>query len=147
MSRLQPRRCRPGYVLSFAAFAACGVSLALAADWPFFKPGQWQLERTMRNAGKAPEKVSSTECFDPAAEQAKQRATLTKAGCQFSPLEQNGTTYRYSANCRMGGITSTSNSVLEAQGAEAYTITIDSVMGSTKTHEVVTARRVGDCAK
>jgi hypothetical protein len=147
MSRLQSRQRKPVYVLSFAAVAACGVSLALAADWPVFKPGQWQLDRTMQTAGQAPEKVSLTECFDPTAEQARQRATLTKAGCQFSPLEQNGRAYRYSANCRMGGITATSNSVLEAQSAEAYTITIDSVTGSTKTREVVTARRVGDCAK
>jgi hypothetical protein len=134
-------------MLSLAAFAACGVSLVVAADWPFFKPGQWQLERTMASAGKAPEKVSTTECFDPAAEQAKQRATLTRVGCQFSPLEQSGSTYRYSATCKMGGINSTSNSVLEVQSAEAYTITIDSVMGNTKTHEVLNARRVGDCAK
>jgi Protein of unknown function (DUF3617) len=147
MSRLQSRRRRPIHVLSLAAFAAVAASLAEAADWPSFKPGQWQLERTMESAGKAPEKVSTAECFDPTAEQAKQRATLSKVGCQFSPLEQSGTTYRYSANCKMGGMTSTSSSVLEVQSAEAYTITIDSVMGGTKTHEVVTARRVGDCKK
>ena len=122
-------------------------SLVVAADWPSFKPGQWQLERTMESAGKTPEKVSLSECFDPSAEQAKQRAMLSKAGCQFSPLEQNGTTYRYSANCKMGGMSSTSVSVLEVRSTEAYTIVIDSVMGSTKTHEVVTARRLGDCPK
>jgi hypothetical protein len=147
MSRLPRRRGKPVHLLSIAALAAGGVSLVVAADWPSFKPGQWQLERTMESAGKTPEKVSLSECFDPTAEQAKQRAMLSKAGCQFSPLEQSGTTYRYSANCKMGGMSSTSVSVLEVQSAEAYTITIDSVMGSTKTHEVVTARRVGDCPK
>lgn len=147
MSRLQRGPRRTIRMLSIAALAAWGVSLAVAADWPSFKPGQWQFERTMESAGKPVEKHSHTECFDPTAEQAKQRAMLAKAGCQFSPLEQSGKTYRYSAKCKMGSISSTSNSVLEALGSEAYTITIDGVVGSTRTHEVVTARRVGDCAK
>jgi Protein of unknown function (DUF3617) len=144
MSRMHRK---PIHMLSIAALAACGVSLAVAADWPSFKPGQWQFERTMESPGKPVEKHSVTECIDPTAEQAKQRTVLAKAGCQFSPLEQSGKTYRYSANCKMGSISSTSSSVLEALGSEAYTITIDSVVGSTKTHEVVTARRVGDCTK
>lgn len=83
--------------------------------------------------------------MDPTAEQQKQRVTLTKAGCQFSPLVQSGTTYRYSAVCNLMG--ATSNSMLEVQGPEAYTITIESVVGKATTHEVVTARRMGDCAK
>jgi hypothetical protein len=127
-----------------AAFLA---TLAVAADWPSFKPGLWQFERTMSSAGKPPEKVSTTDCMDPTAEQAEQRSMLSKAGCRFSPLEQNGKSYRYSADCRMGGVSVTSKSVLEAQGAEAYTITVDSVADGVKTHEVLTARRVGDCTK
>lgn len=145
MSRLKSKPCKPIHMLSLAVFATCGVSVVVAADWPSFKPGQWQLERTMESPGKAPEKVSTTECFDPTAEQAEQRAMLTKMGCKFSPLEQSGTTYRYSANCRIGAMTSTSNSVLEVKSTEAYTITVDSVTDGTKTHEVVTARRVGEC--
>jgi hypothetical protein len=47
----------------------------------------------------------------------------------------------------MMGMTSTSNSVLQVRSAEAYTITVDSVMGKTTTHEVLVARRVGDCVK
>ena len=133
--------------LTLAGLFVGGLSIAFAADWPVFKPGQWQLERTMEGAGPTPQKVSSTKCMDPAAERLKQREMLTKAGCEFSPLTQSGTTYRYSATCRMGGMTATSNSVLEAQGAEAYTITIDSVTDGVKSHEVLKARRVGDCAK
>jgi hypothetical protein len=133
----------------FAAFAvsACVATLAVAADWPSFKAGEWQFERTMASAGKPTEEVSTRECMDPTAEQAEQRAMLTKAGCRFSPLEQTGKTYRYSAHCKMGGMSVTSTSVLEAQGTDAYTITIDSVTDGIKTHEVVTARRVGDCKK
>lgn len=110
-------------------------------------PVLWQFERTMASAGKPSEKVSTRDCMDPTAEQAEQRAMLTKAGCRFSPLEQSGKTYRYSADCKMGGMSVSSKSVLEAQGADAYTITIESVTDGVKMHEVVTARRVGDCRK
>ena len=130
--------------LLVTALASSVIPLALAADWPVFKPGQWQFERTMEGNGPK-QKISTSECMDPTAEQQKQRATLAKVGCQFSPLVQSGSTYRYSATCKTMG--ATSNSVLEAQGAEAYTITVESTLGNTKTHEVVTARRVGDCAK
>ena len=147
MSRASNGLCRSARLAAFAVSAACVATLAVAADWPSFKPGLWQFERTMASAGKPTEKVSTSECMDPTAEQAEQRAMLTKAGCRFSPLEQSGKTYRYSADCKMGGMSVTSKSVLEAQGTEAYTITIDSVTDGVKTHEVVTARRVGDCKK
>jgi hypothetical protein len=129
-----------------AALIASATPVALAADWPAFRHGQWRFERTMEGDGPK-QTVATTECMDPTAEQQKQRATLTKAGCRFSPLTQSGSTYRYSATCAMAGMNATSNSVLEVQGPEAYTITVESIMGNTKTHEVVIARRVGDCAK
>jgi hypothetical protein len=46
----------------------------------------------------------------------------------------------------MAGMTTTSDSVLEVESAEAYTITVDSVVNGDKTHEVLRARRTGDCA-
>jgi hypothetical protein len=36
---------------------------------------------------------------------------------------------------------------LEVQSAEAYTITVDSIVDGDKTHAVLRARRNGDCAK
>ena len=147
MPDVQSRRHAFIRTLLVATFATCGVQLAMAADWPSFKPGLWQGDRKMESAGKAAEKVSTTTCFDPTAEQAKQRAMLSKAGCQFSSLEQKGSTYRFSATCKMGKANSTSNSVLEVRSAEAYAITIDSVTDGSKSHEVLTMRRVGDCAK
>jgi hypothetical protein len=134
-------------VLSLAALMACAVPIAQAADWPTFKPGHWTFDRTMTGEGAAAEKVSTSDCTDPTADQKKQQAMLAKAGCQFTPLTQNGKTYRYSATCKMAGMTTTSDSVLEVESAEAYTITVDSVADGTKTHEVLRARRTGDCAK
>jgi len=147
MTAPSPRIRTVSRLLSIAALIVCAASLALAADWPTFKAGNWTFERTMTGTGPAPEKVSRTECVDPTADQNQQRAALSKAGCQFTPLTQSGTTYRYSASCKIGGMTTTSDSVLEVASAEAYTITVDSVINGAKSHEVLRARRVGDCAK
>jgi hypothetical protein len=135
----------PLWLLSVAALALGSVSIAVAADWPAFKPGQWRFERTMQGSEPAPQNVSTTECLDPAADQKAQRDMLAKAGCKFSPLVQSGRTYRYTADCKMGKMTSTSASVLEVESAEAFTITVESTVDGSKSREVLRARRVGDC--
>lgn len=148
MTTSHPRDLKLQRTLLIASLLAAGVASALAADWPAFKPGRWQFVRTVEQPGGKPEEqVTTQQCFDPVAENRKQRDMLTRAGCKFSPLVQEGSKYRYSADCNMGGMRSTSNSVLDATSDEAYTITIDSVFGNAKTHEVLTARRLGDCAK
>ena len=58
----------------------------MPAEWPSFKPGQWQFERTLESAGGPSGMHSLTERIDPTAEQAEQRTMLAKAGCRFSPL-------------------------------------------------------------
>lgn len=133
-------------VVTFLLLMLFAVS-ALAADWPTFKPGNWTFDRTITESGSAPEKVSHTECIDPSADQKAQQAMLANAGCRFTPLVQSGKTYRYSATCKMAGMTTTSDSVLEVESAEAYTVTVDSIVDGGKVHEVLRARRTGDCAK
>jgi hypothetical protein len=133
--------------LSVTMLLLVGIAPLSAADWPTFKPGQWTFERTMDGAGAPRDRVSTTECTDPTADQKEQQAMLTKAGCQFTPLAQSGKTYRYSATCKMGGMTSKSDSVLEVESAEAYTVTVDSTVDGKKSHEVLRARRTGDCAR
>jgi len=133
--------------LTAAAVLFCGIPSALAADWPVFKPGQWTFDRTMTGVGAPAKPLVRTDCTDPTADQKKQRDMLAKSGCQFTPLEKSGNSYRYSATCKMGGMTTTSSSVLVVESPEAYTITVDSDVGGEKSHEVLKARRVGDCAK
>lgn len=139
-------RTRPA-LLAGATILACVFSTAMADDWPTFKPGLWQFDRTMEGMGPAPQKVSRKECVDPTADQKSQQAKLAKGGCVFSPIVRTGTTYRYSATCKMAGMTTTSKSLLEFQSAEAYTVTVDSTMDGERSHEVLVARRLGDCAK
>ena len=143
----RPAICPAIRLLSLTALLALSTSIALAADWPAFKPGNWTFDRTLTPTGSTPEKVSRTECTDPTADQKAQRAMLTKAGCQFTPLVQSGNTYRYSATCKMAGMTIKSDSVLAVNSAEAYTIPVDSTEDGVQTHEVLRARRIGDCAK
>ena len=138
---------KPILVLSITALLALQIGSATAADWPTFKPGNWTFDRTMTGPGPTSEKLSRTECTDPTADHKEQQAMLTKAGCQFTPLTQSGKTYRYSATCKMAGTTTKSDSVLEVESAEAYTITVDSIVDGSKAHEVLRARRIGDCAR
>jgi hypothetical protein len=133
--------------LSITALLAFSLGTAVAADWPTFKPGNWTFDRTMTGPGPTAEKLSRTECTDPTADQKEQQAMLTAAGCKFTPLTQSGKTYRYSATCKMAGMTTQSDSVLEAESAEAYTITVDSIVDGSKTHEVLRARRIGNCTE
>jgi hypothetical protein len=133
--------------LTAATVLFFGIPTALAADWPAFKPGQWTFERTMTGVGAPAKPLVRTDCTDPTADQKKQRDMLTNSGCQFTPLEKSGNTYRYSATCKMGRLTTTSNSVLVVESPTAYTITVDSDVGGEKSHEVLKAHRVGDCAK
>ena len=134
-------------LLSLASLLALPASVALAADWPTFKPGNWTFDRTMTIEGSTPEKILRTACVDPTADHKAQQAMLARAGCKLTPLVQSGKTYRYSATCKMAGMTTTSSSVLEVESAEAYTITVDSTEDGIKTHEVLRARRKGDCVK
>lgn len=141
-----PNRTRLAAIAS-AVLLAWAVPTAMADDWPAFKPGLWQFDRTMEGMGPAPQKVTRQDCIDPTADQKAQRTRLAKVGCVFSPTVQSGKTYRYSATCKMAGTTTTSNSVLEFQGTDAYKLTVDSTIDGMKTHEVLVARRVGDCPK
>ena len=133
-----------GRTASFMRVLAA-ASVALAADAPAFKPGKWQYDRTMTGPGGSPQRISRTECADPTAKQKSQCKMLAAAGCRFTPTEQSGNSHRFTATCTIGGATSTSTSVLEARSPEAYTVTVDSTGPTGRTHEVLVARRVGDC--
>lgn len=147
MTTISESTATPLRLLAIAALMASSFPIARAADWPTFKAGNWTFERTMSGMDGMPNKVTRTECTDPASDQASQRAMLEKSACKLTPLMQSGSTYRYSATCSMAGMTTTSDSVLEVLSDESYTITVDSIVDGDKTHEVLQARRIGDCPR
>jgi hypothetical protein len=140
----------PGTRVALQALLAAALvhgPVALATDWITVKPGLWSFERTMQGANGKPEKVETTECVDPGLDQKKQVEMLTKAGCKFEPIVQSGNTWRRRSTCKIGTMTSTTESVTTVTGPDAYTVTVDGVTNGQKTHEVLRARRLGNCPK
>jgi len=143
-SSLRPGRRFVPTLLGLGAAAALAAT-AHAVDWPVFKPGLWTFERSRATAGSTRDKVTRTECADPTVDQQAEIDRLTEAGCEFTIVTRSGSTYRYSATCRLSGTSSTSESVLDVESDEAYTITIESVVDGGRITEVLRARRIGDC--
>lgn len=138
---------------AIAATACCATLLAPAApaaaadDWPKLRQGLWQFDRTIDGMGPSPQKVSRTECLDPTANFRSQQQQLTRAGCTFTPVTRRGNDYRYGAACKLGGASVVSESVLTVASPEAYTLRVSSNTAGKVSKEVLTAKRVGDCAK
>jgi hypothetical protein len=142
-------RVLPGVMPLLLATASLFAGNAIAADdWPVLKPGMWESTREMTSIdGRKNPPLKVSHCVDPRAEMNQQKATLTKGGCQFSPVVRSGTEYRYSAECRIQGMSTVSRSVLTATSDSAYEIRVESEIGGEVTREVLRSRRVGDCSK
>ncbi len=70
----------------------CGALFATAAiaeELPTLKRGMWQFDRTVNGR----EMGVITQCANPTADMKEQNAMLTAAGCNFSPVRQDGDKY------------------------------------------------------
>lgn len=139
-------------LLSAGFLAASG--LASAEDLPAFRQGLWEFNRSIDGASAPADrkKLTVRKCVDPREDMKTQNAMLAKAGCKFSPMKQMGNTYRFSADCTIQGAgRSTSRSVMTVDSDSAYTVKVESEGtkgGKTvRTSEVLSAKRLGDCAK
>lgn len=134
-------------VLLAAANLIAGTAVA-ADDWPVLKPGLWESTREMTSGdGRKKPPIKVSHCVDPNAEMRQQQATLTKGGCRFSPVVRSGKEYRYSAECRIQGMSTVSRSVMTATSDSAYEIRVESEFGGEVTRELLRSRRVGDCSR
>lgn len=123
------------------------AAIAAAGDEPAFRYGQWQFDRTVQNPGGAPQKLSNSKCVDPGADWVAQRQKMTKLGCQVTPTVRSGSTYRFTATCKIGSVTAISDNVLKLDSPDSYSVTVESDTAGMKTHESLVARRTGDCGK
>ena len=124
------------------------TALAIAQEWPSLRQGMWEITRTMQApGGGAPKTVTAKRCMDPAADWQKQNAQLTKAGCTFTPIKHSGGTYTFSSSCNVAGMSSTTTTTIVVESDSSYTLTVEGTTDGAPTHEVMKARRVGDCAK
>lgn len=133
--------------LLLAAILAAGT--AAADDWPALRPGMWEFNRTVETPG-APGKsqtMQSRKCTNPGDDMKKQNAMLTRSGCRISPVIRAGSTYTWSAECKLQGASGTSKSVLSADGDSAYAIRVESDFGGEPTRELLRATRVADCPR
>ncbi len=127
------------------------TNFAFAAEYPPIQPGLWHFHRTVEDSTKPgkPIVLDKQECTDPVVDMKAMHEKLVKMGCVFSPATQSGSTYHFSATCKLPQIKGTSVTDLNYDNPGAYNaqITFDALVGGvpTKTLENMTAKRLGDC--
>jgi hypothetical protein len=143
------RRVTPRIALVLAlSIVAAWIAGLGAQQWPVLKQGMWEFTRTMQvPGGGQPKTVTSKRCTDPAADMQRQNATLTKSGCTISAPVRRGDSYTFTAACNVMGVTSNTTSTIVVESDSAYTLTVDGTTDGQATHEVMKARRIGDCAR
>jgi hypothetical protein len=149
---MMPTRRRPDvarrrlpYIAAVAGLAL-QLGVAMAEDLPVLRQGMWEFSRTMEAGGNGkPQVIATKKCTDPSADMKLQNAMLTKAGCSFSPLVRSGTTYTFTSQCTLQGISVQSRSVLSFASDSAYEVNVESSQGGKVSRERLVARRVGGC--
>jgi len=134
--------------LPLALAALLATAPALADDPPQFRQGLWEFDRS---AGG--QRMHKSECTSPTEDMKRQNETIAKGGgCKFSPPVRSGSTYTFSADCSMAGpqggpVSFRSTSVMTVESDTAYKIEVTTTGGAAPpVKEVLTARRIGDCA-
>lgn len=136
---------RGARIVPIAALLVVTAAQVAAQELPSFRKGLWQFERTIDEGAGAPQKVSLRKCTNPGDDMKRQSAMLSSAGCKLSPVVRSGAAYSYSAQCRLQGASVESRSVLTVESDGAYRLVVDSLEDGRRKHEVLVARRVGDC--
>ena len=124
------------------------ANAAWAEELPNLRQGLWQFERSA-----AGQKMHTTQCTSPSQDMKRQNEMIEKrGGCKMSPLKRSGNTFTFSADCTLsapqGPVSFRSTSVMTVESDSAYKIevTTSDALGPTG-KELLTARRIGDCAK
>jgi len=132
-----------GALAAVALLAA--VPAAIADDLPAFRKGLWEFDRTIDGGAGKKSKVSSRQCINPGEDMRAQNARMEKAGCRFSPYARSGNQYTMTSQCKVMGISSNTKTVITVESDSAYRLTVDGETDGEKTHEVMVAKRIGDC--
>ncbi len=143
------RRSRhfPLVMLCAAAMAAAWLAEPAAQQWPALRQGMWEFTRTMQPpGGGAATTMTSKRCTDPVADMQRQNANLAKSGCTISAPVKSGSTYTFTAACKMMGTESNMKSTLVVESDSAYTLTVEGTAAGEPVKELMKARRTGDCA-
>ncbi len=139
------KRCKRrslGLLVFFVSLLA--FRLVLAEDFPAFKKGQWQYDRTVATAGGQPMSMQMAKCSDPTAEMKASNAQFASF-CKMTPLTKAGNVYTYGADCTTPGGRSVSKSELTATSDTEYSIKVNTDTGGVAVKEELKAKRIGDC--
>jgi hypothetical protein len=120
-------------------------SVSDAQELPNLQRGMWEFNRTVVDATGKTQAIAKKKCTNPADDMRKQNDMLTKAGCKFTAVTRSGSSYSFTSQCNIQGISAQSKSVISVDGDTAYKIDIESQQDGAKTKELLVARRIGDC--
>ena len=140
----------PGALLALWISGASAAAPG-AGEFPRLKPGEWEFTRKTAGGPANARDLAVKECLDPVASLREQNAMLAQAGCVFEPVQTDGTSWTYVAQCDIPNVGKTrARSTLVRRSDSAYTVTVESEGESKgkpmKTSETLEARRVGNCA-
>jgi hypothetical protein len=120
-------------------------SVSDAQELPSLQRGMWEFNRTLVDETGKTQVIAAKKCTNPADDMRKQNDMLTKAGCKSTPVTRSGSSYSFTSQCNIHGISVQSKSVMSVDGDTAYKIDIESQQDGAKTKELLVARRIGDC--
>lgn len=128
------------------------AGLANADDWPKFRKGVWQFERTLAFAGPTREgpldeervvlKQEMRRCVDPSEAMKEIFRPVSVGNCHSKRAERVANKYVFALRCDyMGPVRTT----IDVESDAAYTETNELEVGLLPRTDTVIARRIADC--
>ena len=117
---------------------------AIASDWPKFRKGVWQFERTLvaNGNGSILSKREMTRCVDPSDAMKETFRSVSVGSCRSSRPERVANKYVFALRCDyMGPVRTT----IVVESDTAYTEVNELQAGSFPRTDTVIARRISEC--
>jgi hypothetical protein len=148
-SFLARTRSRARAFCTFASIVSAGLlvlpTIAHTSDWPKFRKGLWQFERTLAANGSAGVifKREMTRCVDPSEAMKETFRSSSVGTCRSSrPDQVEGNKYVFAQRCDyMGPVRTT----IVVESDTAYTEVNEVKVGALPRTDTVIARRIAEC--
>src|SRR5262245_41107523 len=127
------------------------ATLVLAEEWPRFRKGVWQFDRTLELTGVSNDSEENarvlirsqmTRCVDPSEAMKQTFKPLAVGSCHSRPPERIANKYVFPLRCDyMGPVRTT----IDVESDAAYTEINELTVGRLPRTDTVIARRIGEC--
>lgn len=147
---VQAKRIAAIVVSAIFGWLFASMAIANAEDWPRFRKGIWQFERTLEltnNSNKTKEnsllmKHKMTRCVDPSESMKETFRPVSVGNCHPRPPTRVANKYVFSLRCDyMGPVRTT----IDVQSDTAYIEVNELQAGKFPRTDTVIARRVAEC--